>query len=626
MASGLHPFAQSAAAGEAHLRLLETTDLHAFLRPYDYYADRVALGTGLARLARLIAEARAEAANCLLFDDGDFLLGNPIGDWPSDERRQGPHPVIAAMNALGYDGVALGNHDLDHGLDFLQDSLQAAAFPVLCANLAGQLGARPVEDSTILPAVAILQRALVDGAGQRLPCKLGVIGLIPPQVTQWCQHHLHGRTQSRDMIETAAAWSAWLKGQGCDLVLVLAHSGLGEIRPAARAEHACLAIAGLPDVDLVMAGHSHGQFPSPAWAGIPGIDSENGLLQGKPAVMAGFWGSHLGVIDLRLRHEAGHWRLIGGRASLRAATQRGPAPLHDPAFMRLTRSAHQRTLDRVRRPVGETGAPLTSFFALVADIPAQRLIAEVQRQALQQVVAGGALQDLPILSAFAPYRAGGHGGLHHYTDIPAGPLSLRHLADLYPYPNQLCALVLTGRDLAEWLERSAALFHQLRPDTPDQPLIDTEGASYNFDMIDGLSYRIDLSQPRRYDVHGRLIDDQARRITALSHAGRPLHPEARFLLATSNYRASGGGHFPGAATEALAYESKLRIRDLLVAHVRRHGRIEPRARGDWAFAPLAGASALFLAPPAAAAHLAPHPEITALGMTGGGFRRYRLRL
>ena len=117
-----------------HLRVIETTDLHQHLLPYDYYADRPLDGIGLAHAAHLIDAARAEAANALLFDNGDFLQGTPMGDLVAYEKglREGDlHPVMAAMNALQFDAITLGNHEFNYGLDFLMKALTGAAFPVV---------------------------------------------------------------------------------------------------------------------------------------------------------------------------------------------------------------------------------------------------------------------------------------------------------------------------------------------------------------------------------------------------------------------------------------------------------------------------------------------------------------
>src|SRR6056297_1827805 len=165
----LHPFSVRAQANQAHLRLLETTDLHVHVFPYDYYADRPVDTVGLSRTASIIKGVRAESTNSLLLDNGDFLQGNPMGDYIAYERgmKEGDmHPVIAAMNTLGFDASTLGNHEFNYGLDFLMKSLAGADFPVVSANVVKEVGAEPTQDTTLIKPYVILDRQLTDGAGE----------------------------------------------------------------------------------------------------------------------------------------------------------------------------------------------------------------------------------------------------------------------------------------------------------------------------------------------------------------------------------------------------------------------------------------------------------------------------
>ncbi|HEY4203064.1 MAG TPA: metallophosphoesterase, partial [Devosiaceae bacterium] len=134
----MHPFAAMAASNQVHLRLMETTDIHVAIYPYDYYADAPNDTMGLGRTAALINAIRAEATNSILIDNGDLIQGNPMGDYVAYERgfKDGDvHPTIAAMNTLGYEMSTLGNHEFNYGLDFLGKSLAGANFPLVCANL-----------------------------------------------------------------------------------------------------------------------------------------------------------------------------------------------------------------------------------------------------------------------------------------------------------------------------------------------------------------------------------------------------------------------------------------------------------------------------------------------------------
>lgn len=220
----LHPFAVRAQAGQAHLRIMETTDLHVHVFPYDYYADKAVNTVGLARTASLIAAMRAESTNSVLLDNGDFLQGNPMGDYIAYARGMAAgdaHPVITAMNTLGFDGSALGNHEFNYGLDFLMNSVAGAAFPILCANVALTMGGDPTQDTTLLPPFVILDRTITDGAGETHPIRIGLIGFVPPQIMNWDRQHLQGSVQARDIIATAQAYVPAMQEQGADIFIAL---------------------------------------------------------------------------------------------------------------------------------------------------------------------------------------------------------------------------------------------------------------------------------------------------------------------------------------------------------------------------------------------------------------------
>lgn len=615
-----------------HLRILATSDLHMHVHPWDYYADRPAEQVGLARIVDLAAGARVEAPNVLLLDNGDFLQGNPMGDHLA-ARGLGDgalHPMIAAMNAAGYDAATIGNHEFNYGLDFLAQALAGAAFPFVSANLATRLGPTPAEDCTLLPPYALLDRDLVDGAGQRHPVRIGVLGLAPPQVLIWDRPHLEHRLAARDIVEAARAWVPRMQAEGCDVIVALAHCGIGPPDHRPGMENAALPLAGIEGIDAIVLGHSHLVFPGPDYAGLPGVDAAAGRLLGKPAVMPGSWGSHLGVIDLQLERRDGRWRVRDHAAEVRplpAAAAQAPGP-DARRVLDATRAAHEETLAFVRQAVGHSRQPLHSYFALVADTPSVRIVAEAQRDYVARMLSGTAHGGLPILSAAAPFKTGGRGGPLNYTDVAAGALAIRNVADLYIYPNQIRAVRVTGAELRDWIERAAGVFRQVVPGLPDQPLLDPDFASYNFDVIAGARYEIDLSQPARFGPDGELLNPAARRVTRLDHDGRPVADDDHFVIATNSYRAGGGGNFPGAGGDTVILEGPDTNRDVLLRYVADRGQIDIAAPPAWRFAPMPGTSVLFETGPGAALHLdqVPGLDIEPAGTTTEGFLRYRIRL
>ncbi|QIE46854.1 bifunctional 2',3'-cyclic-nucleotide 2'-phosphodiesterase/3'-nucleotidase [Pseudohalocynthiibacter aestuariivivens] len=608
---------------------MSTTDLHANLLPYDYYADKGDQPYGLARTATLIRAARAEASNVMLFDNGDALQGTPLSDITAqaDSGWTGDHPMITAMNHLGYDAAGLGNHEFNFGLDWLTQTLSAARFPITCANVT--IGPGPM-GAPLLPPYLLLPRQIIDTQGQSHTLILGVIGLVPTQITIWDTCHLSGQATAQDMVQTARRLIPQMRHQGADLVLMLAHTGIesGPYRPGM--ENAALSLAAVPGVDALIAGHSHQVFPQTGGITQSGVDPDAGTFSGTPAVMAGFRGSHLGVLDLNLERRAGTWRIQNHHAEARpvAPASDRPAVTPDRSLGAAIDAAHNATLTLVARPAGHSAAPLHTFLAMAECSAAVRVVTQAQRAALRCAMTGTAYETLPILSASAPFKTGGRGGPLHFTDIPAGPLSLRHIADLCGFPNTLCGLHLSGADLRDWLERAAICFRQIRPGGADQPLCDPDVPGHNFDLIDGLSYCIDLSVPPRYSMAGALANPGAHRIRDLLHAGQPVEDEAMFLLATNSYRAAGSGPYRSWPASVYVHQGRTIMRDLVADHLRSTGTTSPTTEPVWRFAPLPGTSVLLDTGPGVRHVPGALEQIQAedLGQTPLGFARLRLGL
>jgi 2',3'-cyclic-nucleotide 2'-phosphodiesterase/3'-nucleotidase len=461
---------------------------------------------------------------------------------------------------------------------------------------------------------------------------VGVIGVAPPQIAQWDEAHVRGRLTTVGIVEAVRAELGELRAR-VDLVVVLCHSGISRLASTPGEENAGQDLAKLDGIDALFLGHQHLLLPGEDFVGLAGVDTERGTVYGKPAVMAGFWGSHLGIIDLELEKD-GPWRVTGARVEVRPIAKReanGEATAlveSDVAVLDAARTAHEATLRHIRTPVGRLAAPLNTYLALIADNAAVGLVNEAQRAyAAPLVAARSDLAALPMLSAAAPFKCGGRSGPYSYTDIAAGRLAMKDVADIYPYPNTLRVVKVGGATLAEWLERSASIFRRIDPDERDeQPLLGPAFAAYNFDVIDGVRYAIDVTQAPRYDESGALIARDARRIRDLTFKGAPVDPNQSFLVVTNNYRASGGGGFPGCDGTSVVIEAPDANRDALLKYVESKTEIAPKPNNAWRFAPWPDAVvATFLTSPAASDLPAPPAlKLTPMGVAPGGFLKLRV--
>ncbi len=480
------------------LRVLETTDLHVNVVPYDYFRDAADDTVGLSKTATLIKAAQAEAKNSLLFDNGDFLQGSALGDYIAYKKglKLGDtHPIIAAMNALPYVCGTLGNHEFNYGLEFLETGLAKAEFPMVCANVT-RVGGEPLVDPWRL-----FEQSFEDETGAKHIVKVGVIGFVPPQIMQWDKANIEGKLTAIDIVDAAAKHLPELLASGPDIVVALCHSGIAGGERRGLEENAALHLAKLDGIDVILTGHQHLVFPGAnAFDGIAGVDNVKGSLHGKPACQPGFWGSHLGIVDLELEKRGERWRVAAFKVDPKPIFERTPdrkivpKAAAEPAVLATVKADHEATLTYMREPVGATASPINSFFALVADDPSVQIVADAQIAYAKGLMAQTQWKTLPVLSAAAPFKSGGRSGPAFYTDIPAGPLALKNIADIYLYPNTLQIVKVTGAQVREWLERSAGIFNRIDPaKTEEQPLINPGFPAFNFDVIDGVTYRIDVT-------------------------------------------------------------------------------------------------------------------------------------
>ncbi len=524
---------------QVQVKLLSSTDLHAHILSYDYFKDAEDGSLGLASVATAILKEQQENPNSLLFDSGDTIQGNPLGDYygvvnPIQQGDQ--HPIVDVMGQLQYDAMALGNHEFNYGLDYIDNVVATADFPLISSNI------RNMDGSYRYTPYVILERSFVAKNGLTYPINIGVMAVAPPRILEWDRAHVGGQILIDDVVEAIENLVDEVAEQS-DLVVVLSHSGISTAIQENGMDNGAYYIAQIDGVDAVLTGHSHADFPehregkTPYYKDEAGlIDNDMGTIAGKPVTMASHWGKALGVIDITLQREQDKWVVATGQSTLVYSTNYES----DPFVEEIASEYHETTLDYVRSPVGSISDPVTSYFALVKDDPSVQIVNDAQVQYAKNYLAGTEYETLPILSAAAPFKAGGRQGADYYTDIPAGEIAIKNVSDLYIYPNTIFILKLTGAEIKEWLEWSAGMFNQVSL-SGEQSIVNGSFRSYNFDIIDGVTYQIDITQPYRYGAGGRgtdIADPNAERVVNLQYQGQPIDPSQEFIVVTNNYRAS----------------------------------------------------------------------------------------
>ncbi len=576
------------------------------LTGWDMLRDVPDPARGMDRLATLIRAARASARGAfLLIDNGDALQGTPLGDVCMTAPDTNPWPEI--LNDLGYDAVGLGNHDFDFGLSVLDRVMARINCPVLCANVAP--GSVPRAAPT-----AIIDRTVPCSDAQSRSLRIGLTSVLPPQTAVWTERCLNGAVAFHGGVQGARAAVADLRKAGADVVIVLCHSGLSDgLDPTGENFGAAIA-QGVDGIDAMILGHTHLRFPGADHAGFDGVDVQAGTVHGVPSVMPRHAGQEIGLIDLDLSHGPEGWTV--GPARVRCAAAREHV-LPDPAVLRMTDAAMTATRAHLDTPIATVRDHLRTWFSMLRPSRAEALVARALSSTIARVVAGTELARLPLLASVAPPAMGGRTGVHNYVDIAPGTLRERHVAMLCPYPNTVWAAVLTGAEIWDWIDRSLVYFNG---DTrADSPLVRSDIPSFNFDAVHGVEAEIDAFALSPFDVNGHRVRRDTSRVRRLTHDGRDIRAEDRFVLAMTSFRCAGGGNFPGLGSETPTLRTGVELRDA----VRREAARTPSASNavPWRFAHAGRHRRIIHTAPAAEAFLGDIAgfEPQALGVDQTGF-------
>ncbi|MBJ7906559.1 5'-nucleotidase C-terminal domain-containing protein [Streptomyces sp. DSM 110735] len=545
------------------LTVMGTTDLHGHVFNWDYfknaeYADPAGNALGLSRISTLVNQVREEKGrhNTLLIDAGDTIQGTPLTYYYAKvdpiTAKGGPvHPMALAMNAIGYDAAALGNHEFNYGIETLRKFESQLRFPLL--------GANAVDAKTLKPAFQpyVMREFRVPGAP---PVKVAVLGLTNPGIAIWDKAFVQGKLAFEGLEEQAAKWVPKLRSMGADVVLVSAHSGTsgtssyGDQVP--YVENAAANVARLvPGIDAILVGHAHLEIPE-----LRVVNEKSGktVVLSEPLCFA----ERLTLFDVELVLRRGRWEVESVAASLRDSR----TVADDPKITKLLTAEHKKVVAYVNQVVGRATETLTTVDARYKDAPIIDLINKVQEDVVKAALAGTEYASLPVLSQASPFS--------RTSEIPAGDVTIRDLSSLYVYDNTLVAKLLTGAQVRAYLEYSAQYFVQMAPGAPvdvDKLTNANDRPDYNYDYVSGLSYEIDVAQPA------------GSRIKNLAFGGAPLDDAAQFVFAVNNYRANGGGAFPYVASAKELWSESTEIRTRIAEWVTAKGELDPKdfASVDW---------------------------------------------
>ncbi|MET9760281.1 5'-nucleotidase C-terminal domain-containing protein [Streptomyces sp. NPDC006372] len=543
--------------------VMGTTDLHGNVFNWDYFTDKEFddkdhNDVGLAKISTLVNRVREEKGrrNTLLIDAGDTIQGTQLSYYYAKvdpiTAKGGPvHPMAQAMNAMDYDAAALGNHEFNYGIPVLRKFEQQCRFPLL--------GANALDAKTLRPAFApYSMHRLRTPFGRDV--KVAVLGLTNPGIAIWDKANVQGKMTFPGLEEQAAKWVPKLRSMGADVVIVSAHSGssgtssYGDQLPYVE-NAAGLVAEQVPGIDAILVGHAHTEIPE---------YFVTNKKTGKQVVLSEplKWGQRLTLFDFELVWAKGCWKV----EKVGAKVLNSNTVAEDPKITKLLSDEHAKVVTYVNQVIGTNAAEMTSAEAPYKDVPIIDLINHIQADTVKQALAGTEHAALPVLSQAACFSRSAR--------IPAGEVTIRDVAGLYVFENTLEARLMTGAQMKAYLEFSANYYVQTAPGTEVDPakLTNANGTpDYNYDVVSGLSYEVDIAKPA------------GSRVTNVRFEGQPLADDAHFVFAVNNYRANGGGNFPHVAAAQVLWSNSDEIRNTMIAWVKAKGSIDPAefAAVDW---------------------------------------------
>ncbi|NOJ79715.1 bifunctional metallophosphatase/5'-nucleotidase [Myxococcus xanthus] len=539
------------------LTLLQTSDLHTNIFPWDYFSGKPDAKRGVAKVATLVKQEREKNPDCtLLVDTGDTIQGSPLGTYYALVDNAPQHPMAAAMNEMGYAAMALGNHEFNFGLDVLNKFKNEVNFPLLGANVRNSADGSEAFTPYVIKTVCDV--------------KVGILGLVTPGVTTWERAENIAGLRFDDPLQTAKDYVPRMKEAGANVVVVAIHSG-PDRQPTGSAsnpqswladyaddskwadrgnlpgENQAVQIAQqVPGVDVLLTGHTHQPIPKMLLRNVDGSE----VLLTQP----NRWGSHLADVQLQVTWDGERWGVSTHDAQLHVVDDTVAA---DAAVTQSTQVHHDTTVAYVNQKIGTTTGVFPGGFAgRYVDGPLGDLINIVQEQAALEA---GFAVDLSLGAIFT-----------NDVSLPEGDVTLRDAYSVYIYDNTLYVMEINGSILRRAVEMNANYFTTIDPanlpPTPAEAKATSPSiADYNWDLYSHIEYGYDLTKPA------------GSRTTHLRFKGNEVTDDQVFIVAINNYRAGGGGGYSMFKEGRVLWTSADGVRDYVARYLQENQGLSPDA-------------------------------------------------
>ena len=566
------------------LRMVFTTDLHGMLSSTDYLSGNDFKNQGLSLAYPLINLTREEKpeSNVFTFDIGDVLFEASM-EYIYGQDEEALQPIYQGMSMVGYDAITLGNHDFDYGKNYLLRQLTYSGLldKTVVSNLQNTKDNRyPFHENMIIERQAVTQQ------GKTVPIKVGVIGETIPTLSQKTDNYT-GIWKTEDIVANVKKEAALLKSQGADVIVVLAHSGFGAEEPVENADNVSYALTKVEDVDVILCGHEHNEFPSATKSGAyynyPGVDAKTGLVNDKLIVMARSQGRSIGVADLTLSYDKdGNFKIEKQAGEVRRVSD---YKLKEDNAILSCMSNWKEELETYRtKQLIELadGVTLQNYLGLLGDSPVLQLQNDARiayaRKYIESV--DKTYSGYPVIAA-ASHISYGANSMDDYVDI-SGSISTADLFTVQNYRNYTYLYKITGAQLKEWLELSASIYNTLQPNNDEkQFLINPEYFNdwSKFFVFDGINYTINPYAQPRYDLSGKKINN-SNRVSNIMYEGKPVSDDMEFIIACNTI--SPTGIFSWAADQKVKgmYRTQNIIIDYLTS-LNLKGKYTPTADHNW---------------------------------------------